>query len=297
MCNLPCTAACLVGPLNPNGPNVGHSQSTFNSSVNRAGATASVYLFGSAVMTSVLIIVTMRVSCSVLVLCINQAVNWRFPGPQQAPTNQPTPPAQVAIRTQYWTVLNHAAIWGSLGLWLPFLGLLAALCSRSPGLAPLCGLGAGLLETPVFWAGAVLAAPAAALLADYSLMVFSRLLWPKPSQILQVGGLRNLSLWAPVGCPDPGSWAPSAANMPSLELRTTCSNKRKKTGSREARLQGPAPVIYNSRPPARRSRLRRRQRRSEHCGCRGSCDWSAPGLGLGGAGGSAWGERAVQRMG
>ncbi|KIY97562.1 phospholipid-translocating ATPase [Monoraphidium neglectum] len=118
---------------------------------NRAGATASVYLLGTAVMTSVIVIVTLR----------------------------------VAIRTQYWTALNHATVWASLALWVPFLAVLGSMCASTPGLAPLCGLGAGLLGTPVFWAGAVLAAPAAALLADFTLMVFQRALAPRPSQILQ----------------------------------------------------------------------------------------------------------------
>ncbi|KAI8466535.1 MAG: hypothetical protein J3K34DRAFT_524465 [Monoraphidium minutum] len=140
---------------------------------NRAGSTASVYLLGTAVMTSVLVIVTMR----------------------------------VAIRTQHWTAVNHAAVWGTLGLWLPFLGTLAALCSSTPGLAPLCGLGAGLLATPQFWAGAVVGAPAAALLADYSLMAFQRLLAPRASQVLQeIEKLASKGAHVPLG----GALQPSA---------------------------------------------------------------------------------------
>lgn len=60
------------------------------------------------------------------------------------------------------------------------------MCSSSPGLAPLCGLGAGLLATPTYWLGAVLIAPAVALLADFSLESFQRLAAPRASQVLQV---------------------------------------------------------------------------------------------------------------
>lgn len=40
---------------------------------------------------------------------------------------------QVAIRTTHWTVINHALIWGTLALWLPFLGVLQALCGSVSG--------------------------------------------------------------------------------------------------------------------------------------------------------------------
>jgi hypothetical protein len=41
---------------------------------------------------------------------------------------------QVAIRTTHWTVVNHALIWGTLALWLPFLGLLTGLCGSVSGM-------------------------------------------------------------------------------------------------------------------------------------------------------------------
>jgi hypothetical protein len=94
---------------------------------------------------------------------------------------------QVAIRTTHWTAINHALIWGTLALWLPFLGVLQGLCGSVPSLNPLCGLGPELLGSAGFWLGAVLGAPAAALLADYAIMVFQRLVAPRASQLLQVG--------------------------------------------------------------------------------------------------------------
>lgn len=118
---------------------------------------------------------------------------------------------QVAIRTSHWTVINHALIWGTLALWLPFLGVLQGLCGSVPSVNPLCGLGPELLGSAGFWLGAVLGAPAAALLADYAIMVFQRLVAPRASQLLQVnasgvpkfdcrwrccsGGRRRLSVW------------------------------------------------------------------------------------------------------
>jgi hypothetical protein len=97
---------------------------------------------------------------------------------------------QVAIRTTHWTAINHALIWGTLALWLPFLGVLQGLCGSVPSVNPLCGLGPELLGSAGFWLGAVVLAPAAALLADYAILVFQRLVAPRASQLLQVGGLR-----------------------------------------------------------------------------------------------------------
>jgi hypothetical protein len=102
--------------------------------------------------------------------------------PRPAP---PHPPKKVAIRTQHWTAINHAAVWGSLGAWLPFLLALAALSSSSPGLAPLGGLGPSLLAAPGFWLASVVAAPLAALLADFSLAAFSRQVAPTAGEVLQ----------------------------------------------------------------------------------------------------------------
>lgn len=93
---------------------------------------------------------------------------------------------QVAIRTTHWTVINHALIWGTLALWLPFLALLTALCGSVSGLAPLCGLGPEVLASAGFWLSAVLGAPAAALLLDLALLTFQRQFKPRASQILQV---------------------------------------------------------------------------------------------------------------
>lgn len=95
---------------------------------------------------------------------------------------------QVAIRTTHWTAINHGLIWGTLALWLPFLALLQGLCGSVPSLNPLCGLGPELLGSAGFWLGAVLGAPAVALLADYTIMVFQRQVAPRASQLLQVGG-------------------------------------------------------------------------------------------------------------
>jgi len=94
---------------------------------------------------------------------------------------------QVAIRTTHWTVINHALIWGTLLLWLPFLALLSGLCGSVAGLAPLCGLHRDLMGSGSFWLSAVFGAPAAALLLDYTIMVFQRLFRPRASQLLQVG--------------------------------------------------------------------------------------------------------------
>jgi hypothetical protein len=105
-------------------------------------------------------------------------------------------------------------VWGSLGLWLPFLGILGALCPSTPGLAPLCGLGDGLVGTPVFWLGAVICAPGAALLADWCLLVFPRLMSPTASQVLQemekLAAKAGLPTGLPAGLP-PG---PPAAAAP-----------------------------------------------------------------------------------
>jgi hypothetical protein len=59
-----------------------------------------------------------------------------------------------------------------------------------PSVNALCGLGPELLGSAGFWLGAVVLAPAAALLADYAILVFQRLVAPRASQLLQVGGLR-----------------------------------------------------------------------------------------------------------
>jgi hypothetical protein len=96
-------------------------------------------------------------------------------------------PLQVAIRTTHWTIINHALIWGTLLLWLPFLAILSGLCGSVVGLAPLCGLNQDLLGSSSFWLAAVLGGPAAALLVDYTIMVFQRLVRPRASQLLQVG--------------------------------------------------------------------------------------------------------------
>lgn len=108
---------------------------------------------------------------------------------------------QVAIRTTHWTFINHALIWGTLALWLPFLALLQGLCGSVPGLAPLCGLGSELLGSSGFWLGAVIGAPAAALLLDYTILVFQRQFAPRASQLLQeVEKLRQRGLkGVPVG--------------------------------------------------------------------------------------------------
>lgn len=94
----------------------------------------------------------------------------------------------MAIRTTHWTAINHALIWGTLALWLPFLSVLQALCGSVAGLAPLCGLGQELLGSSRFWLSSVLGAPAAALLLDLALLTFQRQFKPRASQILQVGG-------------------------------------------------------------------------------------------------------------
>ncbi|KAF6252040.1 hypothetical protein COO60DRAFT_1463913 [Scenedesmus sp. NREL 46B-D3] len=119
--------------------------------VSGSGSAASVEQLGTAIMTAILVTVTLR----------------------------------VAIRTSHWTVINHALIWGTLALWLPFLGVLQGLCGSVPSVNPLCGLGPELLGSAGFWLGAVLGAPAAALLADYAIMVFQRLVAPRASQLLQ----------------------------------------------------------------------------------------------------------------
>lgn len=92
----------------------------------------------------------------------------------------------MAIRTTHWTVINHALIWGTLALWLPFLGVLQSLCGSVSGLAPLCGLGPELLGSAGFWLSAVIGAPALALSLDLAIMIFQRTFKPRPSQILQV---------------------------------------------------------------------------------------------------------------
>jgi hypothetical protein len=100
----------------------------------------------------------------------------------------------VAIRTTHWTVINHALIWGTLALWLPFLGVLQSLCGSVSGLAPLCGLGPELLGSAGFWLSAVIGAPALALTLDLAIMIFQRTFKPRPSQILQV------SYWGSAQC-------------------------------------------------------------------------------------------------
>ncbi|WIA18543.1 hypothetical protein OEZ85_009989 [Tetradesmus obliquus] len=119
--------------------------------VSASGSHASVEQLGTAVMTAILVTVTLR----------------------------------VAIRTTHWTAINHGLIWGTLALWLPFLALLQGLCGSVPSLNPLCGLGPELLGSAGFWLGAVLGAPAVALLADYTIMVFQRQVAPRASQLLQ----------------------------------------------------------------------------------------------------------------
>ena len=93
---------------------------------------------------------------------------------------------QVAIRTNYWTMFNHVAIWAPLVLWLPFLAILGSLCGKVPGVGVLCGLDTDILGLAAFWLGAVLLAPVAALLLDYTIAVFQRTVRPRCSQVLQV---------------------------------------------------------------------------------------------------------------
>ena len=81
--------------------------------------------------------------------------------------------------------MSHALVWGTLGAWLLFLAVLQGLCGSVVGLAPLCGLGQAVLGAPQFWLSAVICAPAAALLLDYTLAVFQRQLAPRASQLLQ----------------------------------------------------------------------------------------------------------------
>ncbi len=92
----------------------------------------------------------------------------------------------MAVRTHYWTWLNHAACWGTLILWLPFLCILGVLWPAVWGMGELYGLAAQLLSRAQFWFACIFCAPGAAILLDCVVMAMQRHLRPTLSQLLQV---------------------------------------------------------------------------------------------------------------
>jgi len=94
---------------------------------------------------------------------------------------------KMAMRTRYWTWVNHLLIWGSVAIWFPFLWLYGLVwpVAQIDGTAEMNWIVRRLYPSPRFWLAGFLLAPAMGLLADICAMAFQRHLYPKPNQLFQ----------------------------------------------------------------------------------------------------------------
>lgn len=99
---------------------------------------------------------------------------------------------KIAMRTRYWTWLNHLLIWGTIGLWFPFVWLYGIVWPVSvnvnypvDGTADMSDMAQLLYGTPSFWLAGFLLAPAFSLLLDIAVMAFRKHLKPEMHEVLQ----------------------------------------------------------------------------------------------------------------
>ncbi|GLC49980.1 hypothetical protein PLESTB_000329300 [Pleodorina starrii] len=94
---------------------------------------------------------------------------------------------KVAIRTRYWTWVNHVCIWASIALWWPYVIGYSAVFQVTPvsGAADMSGVALDMMGGPQFWLTSLVLAPAMSLLPDLTHMAFQRTFSPKLFQIYQ----------------------------------------------------------------------------------------------------------------
>lgn len=138
---------------------------------------------------------------------------------------------KIALRTRYWTWINHLLIWLSIAIWWPFVIGYSAVFQVQPifGAADMCGVALGMMAGPRFWLAGVVLAPAMSLLPDITYMTFQRTFAPKLFQIYQEDEwrreldaemARRLGLSSPTG-PPPGQGAAGQAGElpPDVEVQ------------------------------------------------------------------------------
>ncbi|EFJ44459.1 hypothetical protein VOLCADRAFT_95397 [Volvox carteri f. nagariensis] len=94
---------------------------------------------------------------------------------------------KIALRTRYWTWINHVCIWASIALWWPYVIGYSALFEVVPvaGAADMSGVALDMMGGPHFWLTSIMLVPAISLLPDIAHMAFQRTFAPKPFQIYQ----------------------------------------------------------------------------------------------------------------
>ncbi|KXZ52548.1 hypothetical protein GPECTOR_9g592 [Gonium pectorale] len=94
---------------------------------------------------------------------------------------------KIALRTRYWTWINHVCIWASVIIWWPYvIGYSAVFSVKAiSGVADMSGVALGMMAGARFWLTGVLLAPAMSLLPDITQMTFQRTFAPKLYQVYQ----------------------------------------------------------------------------------------------------------------
>ncbi|KAG1664091.1 hypothetical protein FOA52_013275 [Chlamydomonas sp. UWO 241] len=94
---------------------------------------------------------------------------------------------KLAMNTRYWTWINHLLSWLSVTTLFLFYYCYGVVWTifHFEGVANMANVAPVLFSSPQFWLAGVLAAPALALLPDFVINSFQRLLRPNPYQIFQ----------------------------------------------------------------------------------------------------------------
>ncbi|GLI63173.1 hypothetical protein VaNZ11_005942 [Volvox africanus] len=94
---------------------------------------------------------------------------------------------KIALRTRYWTWVNHLCIWLSIAIWWPYVIGYSAVFQVVPvaGAADMGGVALEMMGGPQFWLTAIVLVPAMSLLPDITHISFQRSFAPKPFQIYQ----------------------------------------------------------------------------------------------------------------
>ncbi|GFR50254.1 hypothetical protein Agub_g12440 [Astrephomene gubernaculifera] len=94
---------------------------------------------------------------------------------------------KLALRTRYWTWVNHVCIWLSIAIWWPYvIGYSAVFQVKAmSSVADMAGVALGMMSGPRFWLTAVVLAPCMSLLPDITHTAFQRYFAPKLFQLYQ----------------------------------------------------------------------------------------------------------------
>ncbi|GFH14238.1 phospholipid-transporting ATPase, partial [Haematococcus lacustris] len=94
---------------------------------------------------------------------------------------------RLAMRSRYWTWINHLLIWLSISLFFPFLWLYGLVwpVAAVDGTADMSWVVRRILASSRFWLAGVLLAPIMSLLLDFSLLSLRRHLKPQAFEVYQ----------------------------------------------------------------------------------------------------------------